>query len=95
MLRMSSFISFWEDIHVCSLVARRVHKLDKMISISLTVVQLESIATFSLQSTVEYFTTRTCSWMRTNISDSLVLRPRFPTAADGLHHRYLESGSGS
>ena len=23
---------------------------------------------------------------------SLVPRPRFPTAADGLHHRYVESG---
>ena len=27
-------------------------------------------------------------------SPSLVPRPRFPTAADGLHHRYVESGSG-
>ncbi|KAL5516746.1 hypothetical protein EMCRGX_G002153 [Ephydatia muelleri] len=26
--------------------------------------------------------------------DSLVPRPRFPTAAGGLHHRYVESGSG-
>ena len=25
---------------------------------------------------------------------SLVPRPRFPTAADGLHHRYVERGSG-
>ena len=25
---------------------------------------------------------------------SLVPRPRFPTAAGGLHHRYVESGSG-
>ena len=26
--------------------------------------------------------------------NSLVPRPRFPTAAGGLHHRYVESGSG-
>ena len=29
------------------------------------------------------------------LSPSLVPRPRFPTAAGGLHHRYVESGSGS
>ena len=27
-------------------------------------------------------------------TSSLVPRPRFPTAAVGLHHRYVESGSG-
>ena len=27
-------------------------------------------------------------------NDSLVPRPIFPTAAGGLHHRYVESGSG-
>ena len=28
-----------------------------------------------------------------HFANSFVPRPRFPTAADGLHHRYVESGS--
>ena len=33
-------------------------------------------------------------WLSLRYTNSLVPRPRFPTAADGLHHRCVERGSG-